>query len=91
MATPLKDERIELRVTRQLKEDLQTAAAIEGRSVSDFSTTVLAEHAQAVIRRDRELRVEAEQFDAFTAILERPARSVEGLRDLLTRTPVFVD
>lgn len=91
MTTPLKDKRIELRVTAAQKEAIETAAALQGRTVSEFSADTLAERAQEVIARDRELRVEAEHFDGFLAILDRPARSVSGLRDLLSRPSVFVD
>lgn len=91
MTTPLKNARIEVRVTAAQKETIETAAAIEGRTVTDFSTDALTERAEEVIQRDRQLRVDAEHFDAFLAILDRPARSVEGLRELMTRKPVFVD
>lgn len=91
MSAPLKDRRIELRVTAAQKSAIETAAALQGRSVTDFSTAVLAEHAQSVIQHDRQLRVDAVRFDAFIEILDQPARNVEGLRQLLRRESVFVD
>lgn len=91
MATPLKDARIELRVTAAQKETIERAAAISGRTVTAFSAEVLTKRAEEVIQQDRQLRVDAEAFDAFQAIMDQPARSIEGLRDLMTRKPVFAD
>lgn len=91
MTASLKNARIELRVTAAQKQAIETAAALEGRTVTDFSTDVLTERAEEVIQRDRQVRVEAEHFDAFLTVMDRPARTIEGLRDLLTRKPVFVD
>lgn len=91
MAAPLKDKRIELRVTAAQKETVEAAAALEGRTVSEFSSDALLERAQDVIRRERQLRVEAEHLDEFLTILDRPARGLDGLRDLLARPSVFVD
>ncbi len=91
MSTPLKDARIELRVTTAQKEAIEIAAAISGRTVTAFSADVLTERAEEVIQQDRQLRVDAEAFDAFLAVMDRPARSLEGLRDLFKRKSVFVD
>jgi len=90
-SSPLKDARVEFRVTAAQKETIETAAAIQGRSLTDFSADVLLERAQEVIQHERQLRVDAEHFDAFLSIMEQPARSIEELRDLMTRRPVFVD
>ena len=91
MGTSPKDARIELRVTAAQKEAIESAAAISGRTVTAFSTEVLTERVQEVIQQDRRLRVDADAFDAFQSVMDRPARSVDGLRNLLTRTSVFVD
>ncbi|MFK0239561.1 DUF1778 domain-containing protein [Microbacterium sp. NPDC090281] len=90
-ASPLKNARLEFRVTAEQKEAIEEAAAIEGRTVTDFSASVLAERAQEVIERDRRLRVDAVRFDAFIEVMERPPRTVEGLRELLSRGSVFID
>lgn len=83
--------RIEIRATVEQKAAIEAAAAIEGRTVADFSLPMLVERAEAVIQRDRQLQVSAAQFDEFLTILERPARDVAGLRELLTRPSVFID
>lgn len=89
--TPLKDKRIEVRVTAKQKAAIEQAARIEGRTITDFSVTALAEKAHDVIQRDRQLRVDAVFFDEFTLIMDRPAQSVSGLSKLLKHKTVFVD
>lgn len=91
MSTPLKSARIELRVTAAQKAIIENAAAISGRTVTDFSADALLQRAEEVIHEDRRLRVDAEAFDAFLTVMDRPARSLEGLRELLERKPVFTD
>lgn len=91
MSIPLKNARIELRVTAAQKEIIENAAAISGRTVTAFSADALIERAEEVILEDRRLRVDAEAFDAFLTVMDRPARSLEGLRDLFERKPVFTD
>lgn len=91
MSSPTKDERIEIRVTAGQKASIRAAAAIEGRTVTDFSVSALTEYAAAVVQRDRELRVDAESLEVFFQTLDRPARSLRGLQELLTRDAIFVD
>ncbi len=89
--SPLKDARLEFRVTAEQKQTIETAAALEGRTVTDFSAAALVERANEVVQRERQVRVDAERFDAFSKIMDRPARSIDGLRDLMARRSVFVD
>jgi len=87
----LKNDRLELRLTADQKRTIEQAATISGRSVTDFSVPLLLDGASEVIRQDRELRVSAEAWDAFNEVLDRPARSVAGLAELLRRPSVFTD
>ena len=89
--TTTKDKRLEVRVTSAQKGLIERAAAIQGRSVSDFTAETLAERAEEVIRRDRELHVGDEAFAAFAAALDEPAQSIDGLADLLRRRSLFTD
>ena len=86
-----KSDRIELRLTRQQKIEIERAAALSGRSVTDFSVPLLVERAEEVIRVERDLRMSKKSWDAFNAILDRPAQSVSGLADLVRRPSVFED
>jgi len=87
----IKSERLELRLTGEQKSEIEQAAALSGRSVTDFSVTVLVREAEEVIRVERELHVSQESWDAFNAILDRPAKPVSGLADLLRRPSVFTE
>ncbi|MEU9837190.1 DUF1778 domain-containing protein [Streptosporangium sp. NPDC048047] len=85
-----KDERISLRVDAERKQLLEAASAAEGRSVSAFildAATIAAEHALA----DRTVfRLSEEQWAAFDALSDRPARDLPRLRELLD-TPTILD
>lgn len=87
----VKDKRLEVRVTGEQKELIEHAAALEGRSVTDFTTHALTEHAHEVIRREHQVALDAETFDAFRAELDRQAQVVPGLVDLFRRPTVFRD
>lgn len=78
-------------MTADQKAAIEEAAAIEGRTVTDFSASALVERAQEVIERERRLQVDAVRFEAFIEVMEGPARSIDGLRELLRRETVFVD
>lgn len=91
MATTIKNERVELRLTTDQKRDIEQAAAISGRSVTDFSVPLLVEEAGQVIRHERELRMTKHAWDAFNRVLDEPARPLSGLADLLRRPTVFSD
>lgn len=91
MATTTKDARVEFRVTAEQKRVIEEAAAIEGRSVTDFSATTLVERAEGVIQRERRLHVDAVRFDAFIELMDQPPRTIDGLRELMARKSVFTD
>jgi uncharacterized protein (DUF1778 family) len=91
MATATKNDRLELRLTSDQKQEIEQAAAISGRSVTDFSVALLIEHANEVIRQERELRMSQPAWEAFNAILDQPAKPLSGLADLLQRPSVFTD
>lgn len=91
MPNPTKSERLELRLTPDQKATIEQAAALSGRTVTDFSVTALAREAAEVIRFERELHLSQKSWDAFNEILDRPAKPVSGLADLLARPSVFSD
>jgi uncharacterized protein (DUF1778 family) len=91
MAPATKSDRLELRLTSDQKSEIEQAAALSGRSVTDFSVSVLVREAEEVIRFERELHLSKKSWDAFNEILDRPAKPVAGLADLLKRPSVFSD
>lgn len=91
MANANKSDRLEHRLTSDQKSEIEQAAALSGRTVTDSSVTVLVREAEEVIRLERELHLSRRSWDAFNEILVRPAKSISGLADLLTRPSVFTD
>jgi uncharacterized protein (DUF1778 family) len=91
MNTATKDNRLELRLTSEQKQAIEQAAAIAGRSITEFSVPLLLDKANEVIQKDRQLRMSKEAWEAFNAILDRPARNLSGLADLMKRPSVFTE
>ncbi|WP_239451986.1 DUF1778 domain-containing protein [Frondihabitans sp. PAMC 28766] len=91
MPSPTKNDRLDLRLTSAQKREIEQAAALTGRSLTDFSVSTLVEKAEDLIRREREVSMSAQAFETFSALLDRPAASVAGLAELLARPAVFVD
>jgi len=84
-------DRLELRLTRDQKSEIEQAAALSGRSVTDFSVPLLVREAAEIIRVERDLHMSKRSWDAFNEILDRPAQPISGLADLLKRPSVFED
>ncbi len=75
MATkPRKDERIDLRVPRELKACVAEAAAVYGMSVSAFIAMSAREQADRVLRERRGVVLSNDARGRFLAALDRPAR-----------------
>jgi uncharacterized protein (DUF1778 family) len=91
MGNITKSDRLDLRLTKQHKHEIEQAAALLGRSVTDFSVSVLVKEAAEVIRRERDLAMSLKAWDAFNKVLDRPARPVDNLASLLKRPTVFED
>jgi uncharacterized protein (DUF1778 family) len=79
---------MELRLTAQQKSEIEQAAALSGRTVTDFALALLTREAAEVIRAERSLTLTRESWDAFANILELPAKPLTALGALLTRAPV---
>jgi uncharacterized protein (DUF1778 family) len=91
MSPVTKSDRLELRLTPEQKAEIEQAAVLSGRTVTDFSVPVLVREANEIIRSDRERLLSQKTWDRFNAILDRPAKPVSGLADLLSRPTVFTD
>lgn len=77
-------DRLTLELTLEEKATIELAARLTGQSTNEFAVAVLREFASTV---NEERRLSHE----FSETLARPARSVDGLRDLLRRPSVFDD
>jgi len=86
-----KTHRLELRLTERQKSEIEHAAALSGRSVTDFSVSALVREAEETIVRERDLQISERGWNLFSAVLDQPAKSVPKLADLLKRPSVFVE
>lgn len=72
IATPKKDARIDLRMTSEQKEEVELAANLSGISLSQWSLENLLASARDVIARSGHTVMSPEDFDAFSAALDKP-------------------
>ena len=91
LTAPLKPARIEARATVEQKTIIERAAALEGRTVSEFVLSSAVERAEEVIERQRILRLSDEAFDDFMRTLDEPPPVIPELDRLLRRAPVWDD
>ena len=78
-----RDETINLRASRQQKTLIDQAAAALGRSRSDFMLDTACREAEAVLLDRRYFVLSDEEFQRFTAMLDKPPRDNPKLRRLL--------
>lgn len=70
-----KSSRLDLRMTDDQKRQIETAASINGVSVSQWSIARLMESARRDIADQASMRLSSEAFDEFARLLEEPANS----------------
>lgn len=85
MANPTKDARLNLRLRDADDQLIRHAAAQVGQTVSEFLTTAAVERANDVLADQREFVVDDDTWDAFTALLDKPARPDPRLVELFAR------
>ena len=67
-----KDARIDLRMTRSQKEELELAASMSGISMSQWVMENLLSCARETIAKSTRTVLDPERFDEFVAALDRP-------------------
>jgi uncharacterized protein (DUF1778 family) len=66
-----RDERIDLRVSTDLKTLLSRAAAYSGMSLSSFLVSVASDRAKEVVARHETLTLSSRDWDAFLTALDQ--------------------
>jgi uncharacterized protein (DUF1778 family) len=72
---PQSNARIEFRLPAKLKKEIERAAAVENRSLTDFATSVLSEAAREILAeesRHEHIRLSSRDRDRFLAMLDTP-------------------
>ncbi len=82
-------EKLDLRLTPAAKQVLQTAAAANARSVSEFVLESALARAEETLPDRRRFGLDAEQWAAFQAALDAPPRPLPRLAKLLRQPSVF--
>lgn len=94
MATETKrtrSERLEVRTTPEDRALINRAVAAAGTDLTDFVITNLTTASQRVLADRTEFTLGSEAQGAWERINRRPARSLAGLRELMTRPSPFTD
>jgi uncharacterized protein (DUF1778 family) len=90
-AQPKKDQRFEFRTSAADRELFARAADAVGTPVSTFANEQLRIAALRVLADRTEFVLSPVEAALFEEMLERPARDLPGLRELLNRPSPFVD
>jgi uncharacterized protein (DUF1778 family) len=80
-----RSERVEARVTPEQKKLLERAAALEGRSLTDFVLSSAQAAAAETISRHELLKLTREDQDVFVAALLKPPAPNKALRTAAAR------
>lgn len=89
MATSLRTEKVDFRVTAAAKRLLQTAAQANSRSLSEFVLESALARAEETLPDRRYFGLDAEQWAAFQAALDAPPRPLPRIARLLSEPSVF--
>ena len=85
-----KAERLHLRINAEQKALLEAASAAAGDSVSTFVLTAATEAAAELLADRRVFLLDEPAWQVFDQALNRPAKDIAGLRELM-RTPTVLD
>jgi uncharacterized protein (DUF1778 family) len=84
-----KSERLNLRVSAELRQLLQVAADLENTNLTAFILEAARVRAEQRLADQDRFELPAERFEAFMDALERPARILPRLRRLMREPSVL--
>ena len=85
MATPMRAERVEIRMTPVQKQKIERAASLEGTSVTDFILNQVQPAATAMIREFELLELRDQDRLVFVEALLNPPQPTEALKAAVAR------
>ena len=80
-----RSERLEARVTAEQKTLIERAAALQGRSVTDFVLTSVQDAARRAIEEHQQLELSVRDSEAFVDALLNPKPVGDRLRETVRR------
>jgi uncharacterized protein (DUF1778 family) len=87
--TTRRSEKLDLRLTPQAKRTLNAAASAANQSLSEFVLESALAHAQKILPDRTQFFLDAKQWEAFLAALDRPPRPRPRLERLLNEPSVL--
>jgi uncharacterized protein (DUF1778 family) len=87
-STTRSDARIEFRLPAKIKEEIERAATVQNRSLTDFATSVLTETARKVLAeqaRHEHVQLSNRDRDRFLAMLDADSAPNAALRAAASR------
>lgn len=81
-----KESRLSIRATEQEKILLRQAAQARRMNTSQFVLQASLDAARAILVDQTEFRLSADEWQAFCARLDAPARTIPALRELFRET-----
>ena len=81
----VRGERLETRVTAEQKNLIERAAALQGRTVTDFVLTSVQDAARRAIEEHSQLALSVRDSEAFVDALLNPRPVNDRLRDTVRR------
>ena len=88
-ARSARSSRLHFRVHDEEKALLEEAAALSGRSLTDFVLSSARSAANDILADRTRFVLSAEEWDAFAAALERPPRELPKIAALLSEPSVL--
>jgi uncharacterized protein (DUF1778 family) len=80
---------INLRVSERTRQLIDTAAAVVGKSRTEFMLDSARRHAIDVVLDQRLFVLDAEQYDAFVRVLDNPPPAGAQLKALMKKRPLW--
>lgn len=91
MATPTRDEYLQMRITAEAKERLRDAARASEQDLSTFVLQAAKKAADEVLAERWIFQLSDADYDSFLAQVDEPARVLPGLRVLAAEPSPFTD
>lgn len=89
IARSKRNTRLSLRTTQAKKRLLETAAARQDVTVSDFVLESACEKAEDILAEEKHFSLSPEKWKSFTAALDRPTQPKPRLKKLLADRSVL--
>lgn len=87
MATVVRQSRFDMRMTKEQRLEIERAAAIKGKTLTQWALDNLLEAARFDIEQETMTRLPSDSFEAFAAALDQPMP--EEARSLLSEKAVW--